>query len=267
MTTTAEAPPRRSRLATLVWERGGLALDWGAFLGRALGVSLTFPYREDTVVLLTRLLVTSLPVIGVVAFASGAMLTVQAASSLSLIGGGPFSGTLVGLGGVREVFPLLAAASVAARTGAEFASSLGAMRVSQQVDALEVMGLDPMRILVAPRVMASVLGTPACVVFANVSGLVGSFLVGTLQLGIDRGSMWERMMMSVVPYDLGLGIVKGVILGFLVGAVTCFEGLRASGGARGVGQATNKAVVRAMIVVCLTSLLLTYIFYGKAMMA
>ena len=239
-------------------------IELAAFVARSLVAVARLGYPRDTLAHLSRLLVTSLPVIGVVAFAAGAMLTVQAAASLSLIGGGPFAGTLVGLGGVREVFPVLAAAAVAARTGAEFASTLGAMRISKQVDALAVMGLDPMRLLVGPRVLAAVLGTPFCVIFADASGLLGSFLVGTLQLGIDRGSMADHLMLSVVQQDLTVGALKGLLLGFLVGAVTCFEGLRASGGARGVGQATNRAVVRSMIVVCLASLLLTYVIYGRS---
>lgn len=222
---------------------------------------------QDSVVLTARLLVSSLPVVAIVAFASGAMLTVQAAASLSLIGGGPLSGTLVGLGGVREVFPLLAAASVAARSGAEFASAIGAMKVSEQIDALDVMGLDPVRLLITPRVLAATIGTPFCVIFSDATGLVGSFGVGVFQLGIDRGSMWEHLIRSVIVDDLLIGVAKGLVLGFLIGTVSTWEGLRTKGGAKGVGEATNRAVVRAMIAVCLTSLLLTYLFYGKQVMA
>jgi phospholipid/cholesterol/gamma-HCH transport system permease protein len=214
--------------------------------------------------LLARLLVSSLPVVATVAFFSGAMLTVQAVNSLSLIGGGPLSGFLVGLGGVREVFPLLAVASVAARSGAEFASELGTMKVTQQVDALEVMGVDPLRALVAPRVLAASLGTPFCVLVAIASGLIGSWIIGVFQLGIDRGSMWSALTGAVEVSDLMVGVGKGVLLGWIVGAVTTREGFMASGGPRGVGVATNRAVVRAMIAVCLTSLLITYLVYGRS---
>lgn len=242
------------------------ALELFAFSARASAVAARLSNLRDAITLLARLLLTSLPVVFVVCLSSGAMLTVQAASSLALIGGGPMSGTLVGLGGVREVFPLLAAAAVAARSGAEFASALGAMRISEQVDALDVMGLDPYRLLVAPRVLAATLGTPACVVLANAAGLLGAYLVGTFQLGIDPGSMWENLRMSVSPDDLTIGLGKGLLLGWIVGVVSCFEGLKARGGPRGVGQATNRAVVRSMVLVCMTSLMLTYVIYGKAMM-
>lgn len=235
-----------------------------AWIGRATAAAVVVPAPGSFLVLLARLLASSLPVVAVVALFSGAMLTVQAVSSLSLVGGGPLSGTIVGLGGVREVFPLLAVAAVAARTGAEFASELGTMRVTQQVDALSVMGLDPMRLLVAPRVLAATVGTPACVLLSNAMGLAGSFAVGSVQLGIDRGSMWGALMAAVQTGDLVVGLAKGVVLGWLVGVITTREGMLASGGPRGVGRATNRAVVRAMVAVCCVSLLATYVVYGRA---
>ncbi|MFZ9889143.1 MAG: MlaE family ABC transporter permease [Myxococcota bacterium] len=235
-----------------------------AFVGRVAFASLRPPSFIAARVRLGLLLVRSLPVVVVVSFFSGAMLTVQAANSLALIGGGPLAGLIVGLGGVREMFPLLAVASVAARSGAEFASELGSMRTSQQVDALEVMGIDTMRTLVAPRVIAATLGTPICVLVACGTGLVGSWVIGTFQLGIDRGSMWSALTGAVVPADFLVGLLKGTLLGFLVGCVATREGLHATKGARGVGSATNQAVVRAMVVVCLASLLMTYAFYGQA---
>lgn len=249
---------------TAIVARAASFLSPFAFVGRATVAAVALPPMGEVLVLLTRLLASSLPVVATVAFFSGAMLTVQAVNSLSLIGGGPLSGFLVGLGGVREVFPLLAVASVAARSGAEFASELGTMKVTQQVDALEVMGVDPLRLLVAPRVLAAALGTPLCVAIAVASGLMGSWIIGVFQLGIDRGSMWSALVGAVEPIDLMIGLGKGVLLGWIVGAVTTREGFAATGGPRGVGIATNRAVVRAMIAVCLTSLLLTYIIYGGA---
>lgn len=236
------------------------------YCARATAAAAMAPPLVDTVTILSRLLVNSLPVVAVVAFFAGAMLTVQAASSLALIGGGPLSGTLVGFGGVREVFPLLAAASVAARSGAEFASELGAMKVTEQVDALEVMGLDPMRLLVGPRIVAAILGTPLCVLIADAVGLLGAQVIGSVQLGIDPGSMWNALTASVVLPDLYIGMGKGLILGWLIALVTTYEGLHASGGASGVGRATNQAVVRAMIVTCVASLAITYLIYGRSLM-
>ncbi len=232
------------------------------FLPRALLAVLRGPPVVDTLLVFVRLVTTSVPVVFAVVFFGGAMLTVQAASSLAVVGGGEMAGLVVGFGGVRDVFPLLAAAAVAARSGAEFASEIGTMRTTQQIDALEVMGLDPVRLLVAPRVLAAVLGTPLCVVVACGAGMLGSQAVGAWQLGIDRGAMWSHLWQGVTVADLVVGAGKGAVLGFLLAAIAAREGLAATGGAAGVGRATNKAVIRAMVVVCAASLVLTWVVYG-----
>ncbi len=140
------------------------------------------------------------------------------------------------------------------------------MKVTEQVDALEVMGLDPMRLLVGPRIVAAILGTPLCVLIADAVGLLGAQVIGSVQLGIDPGSMWNALTASVVLPDLYIGMGKGLILGWLIALVTTYEGLHASGGASGVGRATNQAVVRAMIVTCVASLAITYLIYGRSLM-
>lgn len=234
-----------------------------AFLPRALLATLQGPPLADTVLLTLRLVTTSAPVVFTVVFFGGAMLTVQAAASLSPMGGGDMSGLIVGFGGIREVFPLLAAAAIAARSGAEFASEVGTMRTTQQIDALEVMGVDPVRALAGPRILAAVLGAPLCVLVACGAGMIGSQAVGAFQLGIDRGAMWARLWSGIVVEDLYVAAGKGVVLGFLLAAIAVREGLVASGGAAGVGRATNRAVVRAMIAVCAASLLLTALIYGR----
>src|SRR5690242_4338911 len=145
-----------------------------AFVARAFVALLRGWPPLDALALTVRLVVTSAPVVFVVVFFGGAMLTVQAASSLSALGGADMSGLVVGFGGIREVFPLLACAAVAARSGAEFASELGTMRTTQQIDALETMGVDPMRVLVAPRIVAAIVGTPLCVLVACGAGMIGA---------------------------------------------------------------------------------------------
>lgn len=234
-----------------------------AFAARATIGAVRLEAPRDAVILLGRMLVRSIPIVVVVAFFAGAMLTVQAAASLTAVGAASMSGMIVGFGGVREVFPLLAAGAVAARTGAELASELGTMRVTQQTDALEVMGLDPMRLLVGPRLLAAVIGTPLCVVAGDVAGILGAQTIGSLQLGIDRGAMWTAIFSAVVLQDFVIGAAKGLALGFLLGVVSTREGLSASGGALGVGRATNRAVVRSMIAVCLADVVLSFAIYGR----
>jgi phospholipid/cholesterol/gamma-HCH transport system permease protein len=234
-----------------------------AFLPRAFLAALRGPPPIDTLLLFLRLVTTSVPVVFVVTFFSGAMLTLQAAASLTPLGGADMAGLVVGFGGVREVFPLLACAAVAARTGAEFASELGTMKTTQQIDALEVMGVDPLRTLAGPRVLAAIFGTPICVLVACGAGMLGSQAVGAFQLGLDRGANWARLWSGVGVEDLWVGAGKGAILGFLLAAIAVREGFVAAGGAAGVGRATNRAVIRAMVIVCAASLGLTSLVYGR----
>ena len=233
-----------------------------AFLPAAFATLLRGAPPLAALVSSVRLLSSSIPIVFVVVFFSGAMLTIQAAGSLAALGGAQMAGVVVGFGGMREVFPLLAAASVAARTGAELASEIGAMRATQQLDALEVMGLDPMRLVVAPRLIACVIGTPLCVLVACGAGMLGAHIVGHFQLGIDRGAMWTSLWSGVSSLDIAIGVGKGFVLGFLLGAVSVREGLVATGGAAGVGRAANRAVIRSMVLVCSASLVITWIIYG-----
>jgi phospholipid/cholesterol/gamma-HCH transport system permease protein len=183
--------------------------------------------------------------------------------SLGPFGGASMSGLIVGFGGVREVFPLITAGAVAARSGAEFAAELGAMKTTQQVDALEVMGLDPVRLLVVPRVIAAALGTPLCVLCACGAGMLGAQLTGTRQLHVDRGLMWSTLWQGVVLPDLIVAAVKGVVLGTLIGLVATREGLRAEGGPAGVGRAANRAVVIAMCVACAADFVISMAVYSR----
>jgi phospholipid/cholesterol/gamma-HCH transport system permease protein len=235
-----------------------------ATLAARVVVDIPHAPLRDTVLLSVRLLLRSLPVVVVVTFFAGAMLTVQAASSMARFGAASMAGLVVGFGGVREVFPLLAAGALAARSGAEIASQLQAMRSTRQVEALEVMGLSPMRLLVVPRVIACLLGGPVCVLASMLSGLCGGFVVGVFQLQIDRGAMWSTLLATLSPIDVVVGVGKGVVLGFLVGLVAGLEGtVSTSPGAAAVGAAANRAVVRGMVVVCMTALLLSLLIAGQ----
>ncbi len=246
-------------VAALLWP-----LRLAAFAARALRAALPAPPAKDTLLLTVRLLLRSLPVVVIVTFFSGAMLTVQAAVSLESFGARSVAGLIVGFGGVREVFPLLAGGSLAARTGAELASQLQAMRVTRQVEALEMMGLDSVRLLVAPRLIACIVGGPFCVLAAMVAGLVGAYVIGVFQLGIDRGVMWGSLLQTVGGVDVVIGVVKGVVLGGLIGAVATFEGFSGElAGPQGVGAAANRAVIRGMVVVCAAALGLSMLIYGR----
>ena len=241
-----------------------VALRFVAFVARTCAAAARGMPLADVVLLASRLLVRSLPIVVVVNFFCGAMLTVQAAASLQAFGAASMSGVVVGFGGVREVFPLLAGGALAARSGAEIASQLQAMRVTRQVEALEMMGLDPMSLLVAPRLLACVVGAPLCVWAAMVAGLVGAHVVGSYQLGIDPGTMWAALLSGVSRFDVAIGAARGLLLGVLIGGIATFEGF--SGGdndAASVGRAAHHAVIRGMVAVCAACLSLSWLIYGR----
>ena len=212
---------------------------------------------------ITRVLVGTLPVTAAIATFAGAMLLVQATASLALVGGGPLAGVIVGFGGVRDVFPLMAGVALAARTGATLSSELGTQRVTQQLDALSVMGIDPLRLLVGPRVLATALSGPGCVLLADACGLLGAYLVGSLQLELDRGAIRDTLLSAISPSDLAAGCCKGAVMGWIVGVLATREGLRTEGGPAGVGRATNRAIIRALVGVCIANLVITAILYGR----
>jgi phospholipid/cholesterol/gamma-HCH transport system permease protein len=221
-------------------------------------------FAVDVARLSLRVFVRSSPVVAVVSFFSGAMLTVQVASSVASFGAQSMAGMVVGFGGVREVFPLLAAGSLAARSGAEIAGTIGTFKHTDQLSALRVMGLQPAWLVGVPRVLACVLAGPLCVWLSVLSGLLGAHVVGVLQLGIDRGDMWSRLVSTVGAIDVVVGGVRGLLLGLVCGVVAVREGFGAGAGALGVGRAATQAVVRGMVIVCLVSLAFSMLVYGPS---
>lgn len=239
-------------------------LDVLAPFGFAARATLSMLHASplEVFALWVRMMRSCFPVVTAVAFFSSAMLTVQASAVLTSLGASSLSGILVGLGGVRDVFPLLAAGAVAAQSGAAFAGEIGTMRVTEQISALGLMGLDPMRMLVAPRIWASLLSAPLLVIIADGMGLLGAYLVGTYQLGFDSGTVRHNLFAALTPLDFNIGLVRGLVLGWLLAAISCYEGFICTGGTQGVGRATNRAVVRAMISVALANLVITALYYS-----
>ena len=124
------------------------------------------------------------------------------------------------------------------------------------------MGINSARMLISPRIVATAIGTPICILVADLVGVWGSYLVGILQLNIDPGDMWNHLASSIRLRDIVIGSGKGFLLGWLIALISSREGWFVSGGPKGLGQATNRAVVRSLIAVCIASLVVTYLFYG-----
>ena len=193
---------------------------------------------------------------------SGAMLTVQGFASLTSFGTPELLGMFVSLSGVREVFPLIGAGCVGAKLGSAMAAELATMRLGQQVDALEVMAVDPVTELVAPRLLAATVVTPLLVGLGLMGGLFASYLVATYQLGVDPGGFLARALDVLTAKDILAGLTKGTAFGALTGALACFHGLEPARGPGGVGDAANRTVVQAMVVGAVVNLLISHLFYG-----
>ncbi len=195
---------------------------------------------------------------------SGLNLSVQSYATFERFGGQDFLGMFAGIGGVRELYPVMAAVVCGARIGANLAAALANMKISEQVEALEVMGIDPMRHLVAPRLWAVTLALPILCGYANVVGIGASYVGAVHQLGLDGGTFISQLHEHVGLADLGVGMLKGLIFGWLVAVIATFHGYRAAKkeGAEGVGVATNRAIVHGAVMCILLNLAISWLLYG-----
>jgi phospholipid/cholesterol/gamma-HCH transport system permease protein len=158
-------------------------------------------------------------------------------------------GGVVALALARELAPVLASVVVTARAGSTMASELGTMRVTEQIDAITTMGVSPVQYLVSPRVLATTLMMPLLATCFGVAGQTGSYVVAVLWQGIDPGIFFDKIEQFLKSDDLRMMVVKSLVFGFVVSVICCKKGYYASGGARGVGEATAKAVVSSIVAI------------------
>ena len=182
-------------------------------------------------------------------FFTGGVLALQSAKSLKSFGAVNLTGQLVALSLVRELGPVLTALMIAGRVGAGIASQLGSMVVTQQIDAMRGLGTDPIKKLVAPRVVASTAMLPLLTVVADLFGLIGGWIVSLYTLRLNSALYWNTAMRSLAYNDVLEGLMKPLVFGFIIGMIGCYFGINTTGGTRGVGRSTTQAVVTASILV------------------
>ena len=203
----------------------------------------------------------SLPLVGLITFLVGMIIALQSAYQLQELGAMNLLGGLVGLAVTRELAPLLTAIVVAGRFGSAIAAELGTMKVSQEIDALTVMGLDPVGFLVVPRLVALLVAVPCLTIFADVLGILGGLSVATGVLQMNASGYLADTVDSLVLQDIFTGLVKAVAFAAIIGLVSCHQGLRVEGGAEQVGRATTTSVVRSIFLVIVADLFVTAIFF------
>jgi phospholipid/cholesterol/gamma-HCH transport system permease protein len=188
---------------------------------------------------------------------TGLALAYQIYLGFKLVNAVNLVGPTVGMGISRELGPVLTGLIVAARAGGAMAARLGTMRVSEQIDALEVMGVDPKQYLVAPRLVAAVITMPLlCAVFDFIAMLGAHFLCIDV-LGLDRAIFWDKIQLWIHPGDIYQGLIKAGVFGVTFAAICTNRGFNAEGGAKGVGEATNEGVVNSMVLVIILNFFMT----------
>ncbi|MBP7056244.1 MAG: ABC transporter permease [Candidatus Omnitrophica bacterium] len=196
-----------------------------------------------------------------VAFFTGIVIAMQSAYQLARFGADIYVAPMVAVGLARELGPVLTALVVAGRVGAAIAAELGTMQVTEQIEALETMALNPIRFLVVPRFLALVIMLPCLTVFADMIGIMGGFVVGVFNLNLDPHRYLTFSFKFMAWKDVWTGLVKSFVFGITISLVGCYMGLRTKGGAEGVGKATTLSVVTSFILIILFDCLLTGFFY------
>ncbi len=205
----------------------------------------------------------SLPVVALTAVFTGMVLALQSATGLARFSADSAVASLVVLSVTRELGPVLAGLMVAGRVGASMAAEIGTMRVTDQIDALSTLSTNPMKYLVAPRLLAGVLALPLLVVVADILGVLGGFIIATLKLGFNPATYLVNTIDFIHTDDVVSGLAKAAAFGLLITLMGCFHGYRSRGGAQGVGIATTSAVVSASILILAFDYVLTELFFAQ----
>lgn len=192
---------------------------------------------------------------------TGMVVAFQGYIALRRFGGEAFLGPGVGLSLIRELGPVLSALMITARAGSALTAEIGIMRITEQIDALEVMALNPIKYLVVPIVLASVLTFPLLSGVFVVVGIYGGFLVGVKLLGVSSGAYFSQMSSAVTSDDIWSGVTKSLSFGLIVAWVCCFKGFYADRGAEGVSHATTQAVVMSSVLILVWDYFLTSVLF------
>jgi phospholipid/cholesterol/gamma-HCH transport system permease protein len=206
--------------------------------------------------------VASLPIVLITVTFSAMVLALYSAKTLVAYGfGGQYVGGGIGTAVAREIGPVLTAVVIAARAGSAMAAEIGSMKVTEQVDALRALAVDPVEYLVVPRLVASVAMLPVITVLADLVGVLGGYSVAILN-GVPSGSFLGSLRIYTETGDVTRGLLKTLVFGAMIAIVGCYEGLQTRGGATGVGRSTTRAVVLSIVLIYISNFFLAYILFG-----
>ena len=204
----------------------------------------------------------SLPVVGLTAFFTGGALALQIYAGGARFNAEAVVPSIVAIGMVRELGPVLGGLMVAARVASSIAAELGTMKVTEQIDALVTLSTDPMKFLTLPRVLAATLAMPVLVAVGDTIGIMGGYLVAVARLEFNAATYLSNTVDFLQLWDILSGLVKGAVFGFIVALMGCYHGMTSGRGAQGVGRATKTAVVVASVLILAANYLLTEVFFS-----
>lgn len=220
------------------------------------------PFRTHNLfVQMERVGVRSVPVIFITGAFTGMVLALQTYYGFTKFGGESLVGATVALAMTRELGPVFTALMVTARAGSAMAAELGTMRVTEQIDALSTMSVNPLQYLVLPRILAGLLMLPLLTIVSDFIGIVGGYFVGVSLLHINPGIFMARILEMVVLGDLFNGLAKSAVFGLILAVVGCYQGYHVKGGARGVGRAVTRAVVLSSILILVSDYGMTTLMF------
>lgn len=203
----------------------------------------------------------SLPVVGMTAVFTGGALALQIYSGGARFNAEAVVPSIVAIGMVRELGPVLGGLMVAARVASSIAAEIGTMKVTEQIDALVTLSTNPLKYLAVPRVLAATLAVPVLVAVGDAIGIAGGWIVGVNRLGFNSATYLQNTVDFLEVWDVASGLWKGAAFGFVVAIMGCYHGMNSGRGAQGVGAATKAAVVGASVLIFATNYLLTEVFF------
>ena len=199
---------------------------------------------------------TSVPVLALVGAFIGAILAIEGYDQFAAFGQEHRLGGVVNISIVKQIGPVLAAVMLAGRVGCSLTAELGSMRVTDQLDAMRVMAADPLRVLVAPRVVACVVMIPILTVVSNLCGVGGGWLVTVKLYGVNNERYWDFTRVFIDWFDVANGLTKSVLFGAAIALISCYKGFTCRAGAQGVGRATTEAFVASFVAIVMINLVL-----------
>ena len=262
-------PTFAERLSSATRSKLASVQGYFALAGRAIGFIFVRPfYAQDFVQQMDEIGVKSLGIVLLTGFFTGMVLALQSSVQLQAFGISSLVGRLVAGSMIRELGPVLAGLMVAGRVGSGIAAQLGSMRVTEQIDALNTLGTDPIKKLVTPRVLAALVMLPILTIINDFVGILGGNLISTLMIGIPTSQYWRTVWEQIagdgflfrfIPNDFIQGLVKPFVFGGIISISACYFGLNTTGGTEGVGQATTRTVVLSSILILVVDYFLTQI--------